>query len=87
MNSTPSRYLACLALGLVCAGCYAEGNAYFLSTGDREYFLTMGRCESEAAARYTGGEPKYGAYECRSKLLWFTLAKRDYYEGKQTAGK
>lgn len=83
---TPSRYLACLALGLACAGCYAEGNAYFLSSGDREYFLTMDRCASEAATRYTSGEPKYGGDACRSKFLWFTLAKRDYHEGKQTTG-
>jgi len=45
----------------------------------------MSRCEREAATRYAGGGPKYSGYECRSKFLWFTLEKRDYYEGKATS--
>ena len=71
-----------LLLAGLLSGCYAEGNSHFLSSGAREYFLTLSRCEEEAKAAYTSGQAKYSGYECRSKLLWFTTQKRDYHEGK-----
>ena len=63
-------------------GCYTEGNSHFLASGNTEYFLTMKRCEDEAKTKYSDGSAKYSGYECRQKFLWFTLKKRDYYEGK-----
>ena len=77
-----SRSPILLFIAILLSGCYAEGNSHFLGSGEREYFLTMSRCEEEAKATYTGGQPKYSGYECRSKLLWFTTQKRDYQEGK-----
>lgn len=74
-----------LALSLALAGCYAEGNSYLFASGEREHFLTMRRCEEEAKSRYSDGSPRYSGYECRQKLLWFTLEKRTYYEGKLTS--
>jgi hypothetical protein len=63
-------------------GCYAEGNSYFLTDGETERFLTIGRCEREAAAHLPDGQPKYSGYKCRGKFVGFTTSKRDYYNGK-----
>lgn len=80
------RYFPILMfLATLLPGCYGEGNSHFFNSGEREYFLTMSRCEEEAKATYAGGQSKYSGYECRSKLLWFTIEKRDYYEGKLVA--
>jgi hypothetical protein len=64
------------------AGCWAEGNSYFLGTGETERFLTMARCEREATASFRDGNPKYSGYECRARLPGFTTEKRDYQSGK-----
>lgn len=77
-----SGLFACTLTAALLSGCYAEGRSHFLASGDTEYFLTMGRCEQEAKAKYADGQPKYSGYECRGKFLWFTTEKRDYYEGK-----
>lgn len=63
------------------SGCYAKGNSHFLGSGKIEYFFTMGQCQEEASATHKDGSPKYSGYECRSQFLWFTLGKREYYEG------
>ena len=68
--------LACLA------GCYAKGNSHFLGSGKIEYFFTLSQCQEEASATYKDGSPMYSGYVCQSQFLWFTLEKREYYEGK-----
>jgi hypothetical protein len=80
LNISPP--LTLLLFTLLLTACYAEGNSYYLSSGETEYFLTMNRCEKEAIAKYTNGEPMYSGYECRFKFLWFTTQKSQYYAGK-----
>lgn len=67
------------------SGCYAQGNSHFISSGEIEYFLTMGRCEEEAKAKQRDGSSKYSGYACRGKFLWLTTTKRDFYDGKLTS--
>jgi hypothetical protein len=64
------------------SGCYSQGNSHFIASGENEYFFSMDSCEQEAKSTYSDGSPKYSGYECRQKLLWFTIQKRDFYEGK-----
>lgn len=74
-----------VAVSALMSGCYAQGNSHFLSSGEIENFLTMGRCEDEAKAKYIDGSSKYSGYECRGKFLWFTTTKRSFYDGKLTS--
>lgn len=71
-----------VVLAALLSGCYAEGNSFFLATGETETFLTMGHCESEAQAKHEDGSARYSGYECRYKFLGFTLRKKRYSNGK-----
>ena len=71
-----------VVLAALLSGYYAEGNSFFLATGETETFLTMGRCEREAQSKHEDGGVRYSGYECRYKLLLFTLEKKRYSNGK-----
>ncbi len=73
--------LATVSLG----GCYAEGNAFLIGTGEVENFLSLERCEREAQAKVKDGSSRYSGYSCRGKILFWTTEKREYYEGKLTS--
>jgi len=57
-----------VVLAVLVSGCYAEGNSFFLATGETETFLTMDRCEREAQSKHQDGRARYSGYECRYKL-------------------
>lgn len=63
-------------------GCYAEGYSYLLTSGDKQHFLSLAGCESEAMSKYSDGGPKYSGYICKQKLFFITLEQRDYNDGK-----
>ena len=57
------------------SGCYAEGRSFWVGVGEPEYFLTMDACLEEARSTFPSGGRRYSGYECRYKLLVFTLEK------------
>lgn len=70
--------IACASL----AGCYAEGQSFFLTHGEPERFWFMEACVAEATAEHKDGTPKYSGYVCVHKLLFVELAKQEFYEGE-----
>lgn len=75
-------HLLVVLLVSLLSGCYAEGNSFFITTGETENFLTMGRCEREAQSKHQDGGARWSGYECRYKFLVFTLEKKRYEDGK-----
>ncbi len=55
------------------AGCWTEGNSFFLGSGETERFLTMDACLARADARYEDGQPQFGGYRCQSLVLGFNV--------------
>ena len=74
-----------LAIVAPIAAFRVQGQSQFLSVGETEYFLSMGRCEREATSTYAEGGQRYSGYVCERKFLWFTLAKLQFDNGKRTA--
>lgn len=71
------RILAASALALaIAAGHRVEGRSFFLGESVAEYFLSMPRCEREAAATHSDGSWRYAGYRCVRKWLVFTLGKK-----------
>ena len=63
------------------AGCYAEGESRFISSGETRQYISLGACEAEATATFSGGGPVYSGFECRSMFLWMVRTVTRYTEG------
>ena len=70
---------------LALASLRVEGNSYLLADGESEYFLTMSRCQREAASTFDDGGRRYSGYRCARKFLWFTLETQELSDGKRTS--
>ena len=70
------------SFAVLLAGCYTQGNSYLVADGEKELFLSMARCETQATSRFPDGSPKYAGYVCKKKLAGFMLEERDYSNGK-----
>ena len=70
---------------LALASLRVEGNSHFLADGEAEYFLTMSRCQREAASTFEEGGRRYSGYRCARQFLWFTLETQEFYDGKRTS--
>lgn len=81
----PIPLAATAALLAALGSCRAEGNSFYLGEGPAEYFLTMARCRREATSAFPEGGSRYSGYRCVEKLLWFTLLKEEYENGKASS--
>jgi hypothetical protein len=71
---------------LLVGGCTAEGNSYFLASGQTTRFISLAACKTEAQSKHADGSPRYAGFECRELLLdtWALNVVR-YENGKALA--
>jgi len=79
-----TRVLIVLLTILPLSACTAEGNSFFIGTGETSTFINMSACEKEAVSTYKDGGSRYSGFECRELFLGtFLINSSTFYDGQR----